>query len=292
MLPVALSDSIGRILLRKYGKPVQIKSLTPLGGGCINQSYRIDTNSDSFFIKYNRAEAFKGMFSSEAAGLKQLLDAGSIRIPSVIENGETDEYTFLMLEFIHQGRKGNGFWEGFGSALAYLHKQSDEVFGWGMDNYIGSLPQSNKAHKAWIDFFIMERLEPMLKLARDGKKIGPELARRFDTLYNRFNEIFPPEPPALLHGDLWSGNFLVDETGNPCLIDPSVYYGHREADLAMTHLFGGFSEEFYSAYHSVFPLEKGWEKRIDIFNLYPLLVHVNLFGGGYISDVGRIMAYY
>jgi fructosamine-3-kinase len=292
MLPVALSDTIGKILLQLYGKPVQIKSVTPLGGGCINQSCRLDTFTGSFFIKYNRADAYKGMFSSEAEGLKQLLNTGSIRIPSVIENGETEDYTFLMLEFIHQGRKGTGFWEGFGSALANLHKQSHEAFGWGFDNYIGSLPQSNKAHKAWNDFFILERLEPMLKLARDGKKISPELARRFDALYNRFNEIFPPESPAFLHGDLWSGNFLVDETGSPCLIDPAVYFGHREADLAMTHLFGGFSEAFYSAYHAAFPLEKGWEKRIDIFNLYPLLVHVNLFGGGYVSDVARIMAHY
>lgn len=292
MLPEALSDTTGKILSQQYGKPVHIRAVTPLGGGCINQAYRLDTSAGGFFIKYNRADAYKGMFASEAEGLNQLSEAGSIHVPEVLSSGEAGSYTFLMLQLIRQGKMGSDFWENFGTALANLHTHTHEQSGWKMDNYIGALPQSNRPHRDWNEFFILERLEPMVRQALDNQEISPALARKFDSLYRKLDEIIPNEPPALLHGDLWSGNFLVDETGNPCLIDPAVYFGHREVDLAMTRLFGGFTEAFYSAYHAAFPLEKGWEKRTDIFNLYPLLVHVNLFGGGYIPDVARIMAYY
>ncbi|MBK7172068.1 MAG: fructosamine kinase family protein [Bacteroidales bacterium] len=292
MLPSNIERHLVEYLTSLHHRPVSITSVTSLGGGCINESFRIETSFGFYFLKYNQAEKYPGMFASEAAGLIKLSEGGSIRIPGVVNNAEAGPYTYLLLEFIRTENKGKHFWDTFGRALAKLHKQPGEMFGWEQDNYIGSLSQSNHEHPDWNEFFILERLEPLLKLALDQKKTSSALVRKFESFYSLLPELLPLEKPALLHGDLWNGNFLVDETGNPCLIDPAVYFGHREVDLAMTRLFGGFSEEFYSAYHAEFPLEKGWEKRIDIFNLYPLLVHVNLFGGGYISDVERIMAYY
>ena len=162
-------------------------------------------------------------------------------------------------------------------------------FGLDHDNYIGSLAQSNKKHADWISFFMEERIRPQLKLAMDKKLIDEGTVKQFDKLFDHFDRLIPKEKPALLHGDLWNGNFLVSDSSRAALIDPAVYFGHREMDLAMTTLFGGFDSEFYRAYDEVFPLEKGFEKRVDIHNLYPLLVHVNLFGGGYVRQVKAVL---
>jgi len=206
-----------------------------------------------------------------------------------------DNTQYLVLEYITPlalGRESGSeiFWHTFGAQLARMHKHSSKTFGLDHNNYIGSLPQSNNHHSAWSDFFILGRLEPQIKLALDAKRIGSEMVKLFNRLFQRIENIFPPEPPALLHGDLWSGNYMRGKAGEPVLIDPAVYFGHREMDLAMTKLFGGFENEFYQSYQEEFPMEKDWQQRADICNLYPLLVHVNLFGGSYASQISIILS--
>jgi fructosamine-3-kinase len=193
------------------------------------------------------------------------------------------------MEWVEGGIKGQGFWADFGRGLALLHRHTRDHFGLERDNYIGSLVQHNTPASDWPSFFIHQRLEPQLKMARDRKRVEAGMAFRFERLFHQLDKLFPAEPPALIHGDLWSGNFLCDDQGCPVLIDPAVYYGHREMDLAMTKLFGGFDVALYTAYHAEWPLEKGWEERVDLCNLYPLMVHVNLFGGGYVAQVEGVL---
>ena len=190
---------------------------------------------------------------------------------------------------MEQSQPENNFWENFGRGLAKLHKTTSDYFVLDHNNYIGSLTQSNRKRDNWIDFFVEERLGFQLKLARDSHLIDSGVLSAAEGLFNRLNEIIPKEQSSLLHGDLWSGNFMLGDQGEACLIDPAVYYGHREMDIAMTKLFGGFDHQFYEAYNQEFPMEKGWEQRMDICNLYPLLVHVNLFGGGYVSQLTSIL---
>ena len=163
-------------------------------------------------------------------------------------------------------------------------------FGLDHDNYIGSLPQSNHQHTSWVEFFIEERLEKQIALAKNSGALNNSTIQQFNNLFKRLKEIIPEEKPSLLHGDLWNGNYMLAADGCACLIDAAVYYDHREMDLAMTRLFGGFPEEFYESYHETFPLSSGFEERVDIHNLYPLLVHVNLFGGSYISQVKSVLS--
>lgn len=260
-----------------------------ISGGCINDAKKLRTTAGDFFVKVNSAVRYPAMFKAEAKGLELLKSANEIYVPEVIGIGEYGGQQFLVTEFVESAVIAPNFWSDFGTSLARLHKHSNSVFGLDEDNYIGSLPQSNKKFNNWADFFIESRLAPQLKLARDKGLVGDKLTTHFESLYKRLDEIFPKEPPALLHGDLWSGNFMVSGEGRACIIDPAVYYGHREMDIAMTRLFGGFGAELYTAYNQEYPMEKGWEARLDICNLYPLLVHVNLFGGGYVSQVSSIV---
>lgn len=271
------------------GKKTEIISAKAIGGGSINETFRLQTSIGDYFVKYNSADRYPGMFQSEARGLEILRNSGPLTVPKVIGSDKTDRYSFLLLELITPGTKAADFWEGFAYGLAVLHRNTNEYFGLDHDNYMGSLSQSNNQHPTWYYFFTEERLEKQVKLGRDKGEIPSNVVRHFEKLYSVLPELIPGEPPALLHGDLWSGNFMTGHDGKACLIDPAVYYGHRESDIAMTQLFGGFSGEFYAAYNRVFPLAKGWEKRVDILNLYPLLIHVNLFGGGYLSQVKRIV---
>jgi protein-ribulosamine 3-kinase len=290
MLPLPISKSIAEFLQNKIGKEITIHSSSTLSGGCINNAIKIQTSAGIFFTKYNLTLAYPEMFTSEAAGLQLLREADEIRIPEVICCGTIEKYSFLLLEFIASENRCHNFWEIFGRALAGLHKHTQPFFGLNRDNYIGSLPQRNHPHQEWINFFILERMEPLIKLARDKGEITVQLVNQFSILFSRLQNLIPAEKSALVHGDLWNGNYLVDEKGHPCLFDPAVYYGHREMDLAMTRLFGGFSPIFYDSYNNASPLEIGWENRIDLFNLYPLLVHVNLFGGAYASQVKQIVS--
>lgn len=292
MLSGKLISAIESALTEKYVSKVLIKKCLPIGGGCINNTMKIETSEGNFFLKHNEAKRYPKMFEAEAKGLQILKSANEIFIPEVICYGEYGEESILVLEFLEPGKKQKNFFEDFGIRLAKLHKHSSEKFGLDHNNYIGSLPQSNKLHKSWIEFFIEERLEKQVKLARDSGAIGNLTIKQFNNLYNHFAEIFPNEKPSLLHGDLWNGNYMAASDGYACIIDPAVYYGFREMDIAMSKLFGGFSPEFYSSYNNEFPMEKGWQSRIDICNLYPLMVHVNLFGGGYLQEVKSILRRY
>ncbi|MEC7646368.1 MAG: fructosamine kinase family protein, partial [Bacteroidota bacterium] len=189
--------------------------------------------------------------------------------------------------FIEPDNKKDNFWELFGHKLAILHKNHQQKFGLGYDNYIGSLPQRNTFAFESVDFFINARILPQLRILE--KRLSISLYSDFDNLFKWLPNLIPVEKPSLLHGDLWNGNYLVNKNGDPTLIDPSIYYGSREVDIAMTKLFGGFPKEFYISYNLHFPLMDNWEDRIDIWNLYPLLIHANLFGGDYLSQIQAIL---
>jgi protein-ribulosamine 3-kinase len=278
---------IAAALSEKFESQVDVKKFDLLGGGSINEAFCLTTTAGKFFIKINSASKFPGLFEAEAKGLNILRENSSYKIPEVILNGEIDNTSFLVLEYLEKGRADLKSQEDAGVFLAKQHKVTSDLFGLDYNNYIGSLPQLNNKHSGWSEFFVQERLMPQIKLAKE--KLNNSTIAGFESLYEKCDEIFPSEPPALLHGDLWSGNFMVTAKGKPSIFDPAVYFGHREMDLAMTRLFGGFSDAFYGGYNSVYPLEKGWEMRVDICNLYPFLVHVNLFGGSYVSQVNTII---
>ena len=289
MLPDELKSTIESLLSEQKGTQVSINETRTVGGGCINEACRLKTNKGNYFLKYNSASAFPAMFEKEAAGLKMLSGTKTIPVPGVVLHGEAGKYGFLLLQYIESGNANHDFWIEFGTKLADLHRDTHTFFGLDHDNYIGSLVQKNNPHPDFCSFFILQRIEPLLKEARNKGAFSLGDTRYFDSLFRTLHNIIPPEKPSLVHGDLWSGNFLVSNESKPCLVDPAVYYGHREADIAMSLLFGGFDPEFYEAYNRTWPMEKGWQKRTDILNLYPLLVHVNLFGGGYARQVLRII---
>lgn len=268
---------------------LKIINSSPVSGGCINNGCKIETSEGSFFLKYND-DRFPGMFEKEAAGLALLNKTGTPRVPEVIFTGKTgSEKIFILLEWISSSTKKSAFSDTFGRQLAKLHSHTRDSFGLDHDNYIGSLPQYNDSRAGWTEFFIEQRLIPQVKMTRDARGLPGDVVRKMEKLYQRLEDLFPPEKPALLHGDLWGGNFMADENGEPAIFDPAVYFGHREMELAFTKLFGGFDKDFYTSYNNSFPLEKGFEERVDIYNLYPLLVHVNLFGESYLFQVQQIL---
>lgn len=289
MLPGSLRKAIEDLLSQTLAPEAVIVSALPLGGGDINHALALETSCGRIFVKYNHATRFPGMFEAEARGLSILAAACTIDTPEIIGFGSAGENSFLALKYIDTGKRMSGFMQQFGQRLAMLHQNSREYFGLDHDNYIGSLPQTNTPSVSWTDFFIQCRLQPMLGIARKNGLLSRDDESAFEHLYNRLRQIVPEESPSLLHGDLWGGNYMCGPAGTPVLIDPAVYYGHREADLSMTRLFGGFDQDFYQAYHAHYPLQPGWEQRIEIFNLYPLLVHVNLFGAGYVGSVKQII---
>jgi protein-ribulosamine 3-kinase len=278
-----------RLLSNAVGFPVRIESAIPSGGGCINECFVLKTFAGKFFLKRNDPRKFSGMFECEAKGLQLLNETLNGISPKAISVDEGENEMLLILEHIETGVPNKQFWNDFAKKLATIHRHTNEYFGLDHDNYIGSLPQSNKQHPDWISFFILERIEPQLKKAIDKNGLSREIHRSFEKMFSRLSEIFPVEKPSLLHGDLWSGNYMIANDGWVRLIDPAVYFGFREMDLAMMKLFGGFDSSFFSHYHEFFPLEKDFEKRVSICNLYPLLVHVNLFGGHYAYEVRATM---
>lgn len=212
-----------------------------------------------------------------------------LKIPQPIDTGRVEDYNYLLSEFIHNSRPHPDYWEDLGMGLAHLHLNHQAHYGLEYDNFIATLPQKNHSLDNWLDFFIEQRLEPLLAKAYFDRLIPLEFLKKFQALYPKLESLFPKEKPSLLHGDLWSGNVLCDPDGKPCLIDPAVYYGHREMDLAFSKLFGGFDTAFYEAYESILPLEPDFDSRMSVYNLYPLLVHLNLFGTAYLPGIEKTL---
>ncbi len=290
MLSTTEIQYLSTLISQKIGTTITFQEQSSIGGGCINQAVCFKTAQGRFFIKQNSHKRYPKMFEKEALGLNLLRESQAIKIPECIVQTTFEEKDFLVLEFIHEGKKADNFWQYFAEALSKLHRTSNENFGLDHDNYIGSLEQINTWKSDWTNFFIEQRLQIQVKHAFDKGLMGKKHLRQLDGLYNELsNGFFPKEVPALLHGDLWNGNFMVQSNGQVALIDPAVYYGHREIELAFTQLFGGFDALFYEAYQAYFPLAKNFEQRVPIYNLYPLLVHVNLFGSSYLSGIDVVL---
>ncbi len=256
----------------------------PVGGGCINRAYRLEGGGRRFFVKLNDADRLE-MFEAEAAGLAELAAAGAVRVPRPICLGAESGQSFLVLEYLELHGDGAAAEERLGRELAALHRVTRPRYGWARDNTIGATPQPNGEMDDWVAFWRERRIGFQLELAaRHGH--GGELQRKGRALLERLDLLLDGHvPPAsLLHGDLWGGNWSVDASGRPVLFDPAVYFGDRETDLAMTALFGGFGPRFYGAYAEAWPLEPGYGERRALYNLYHVLNHLNLFGGGYLGQ--------
>ncbi|MCH7413445.1 fructosamine kinase family protein [Belliella sp. R4-6] len=277
-----------KILFLSFGSDVLILENQLISVGGVNQGVKLKTDRGHFFLKLN-FETDKNFFEMEAEGLRMLSDCCPLSIPTVINFGHVDENNFLLMDWVDSRSRTPKYWEKLGVGVAQLHMHSQSKFGLNNSNYISSLIQSNAMNDSWVSFFIEQRLEPLIGEAFYNGLIDREFFEKFRLIYPKLQDIFPKERPSLLHGDLWSGNVIIDSLGEPTLIDPAVYFGHREMDIAFSLLFGGFDREFYDSYNSVFPMESGFEERKDIYNLYPLLVHLLLFGKGYFIGIKRVV---
>jgi fructosamine-3-kinase len=263
----------------------EVLSTDPVGGGCIHQACRLRAaGGGSYFLKTN-PEPLAGIFFAEAAGLRELDVPGAPRVPEVLLVGEE----FLLLEDLQPASRRADFWVDYGRKLAQLHIQTSPRFGFREDNYIGGSPQLNAWTDNGLDFFKEKRLQPQIQWGMDRGLLTSADLRLCDNLLGKVASIIPEQPPVLLHGDLWSGNLITDSSGEPALIDPAVYYGWAEADLAMTDLFGRYPDPFYGAYNELNPLQAGYRERYPIYNLYHLLNHLNLFGRSYLPGVREIL---
>ena len=264
-----------------------VASARAVAGGDINEAYEIGLGDGRRLFAKANARSPRGMFVAEARGLAWLAEAGALRIPQVVAVAAPEAPTqFLVLELVATGRPARDFDERLGRGLAALHRRGAPAFGLDHDNFVGSLPQENATAPSWPEFYRTRRLEPLLRRAADRGLASSRMRQGFHRLFAALDELCgPPEPPARLHGDLWGGNLLCDDRGAPVLIDPAVYGGHREIDLAMMRLFGGFGARVFDAYPEAAPLADGHGERVTLYQLYPLMVHVNLFGGGYVGSV-------
>ncbi len=263
----------------------KINAVIPLSGGDINQVYVLHTAGQKFVVKINKSSAFPTLFEAEAKGLGHLYQTNTFRIPDDVRWGKVNETIFLMLEFIDSGTPIKGFWSVFGKQLAKLHQTTRPYFGFEEDNYIGTLKQYNTKKSIASEFYITQRLEPQFELAfQKGFSFS-----NLEQFYKNVSAEIPNEPSSLIHGDLWSGNFMVDNNGMPCLIDPSVSYASREMDIAMMYLFGGFDQKLFETYNETFPMTPNWRDRLSLWQLYYLLVHLNLFGSSYYPRVKSIV---
>lgn len=258
-----------------------------IGGGCINEAAACTlADGRRVFVKHN-AGADPGMFPAEARGLAWLAEPGALRVPAVLAVSEPDaETSFIVLELLEPDRPAADHDVALGRGLATLHRAGPAHHGLDHDNFLATLPQSNTPSDDWPSFYAQQRLAPLVRLAVDHGHAPSGWPRDFDRLYQRLPDLAgPPEPPARLHGDLWTGNLHRDASGAPVLIDPAVYGGHREIDLAMLTLFGSPGPRVFAAYHEIYPLDPDYSDRVSLYQLYPLLAHVNLFGTSYVGQV-------
>ena len=280
-----------------YGNNVSVKRRVPVSGGDINRAYALElSDGNRIFMKSNRKEN-ADFFRAESEGLAAIRKTGAVRVPEVIAAGTGEDGAFLLLEYIDSGTGGRQSSEELGSGLARMHMYntcgfvSGGRFGFAKDNYIGAGEQTNTPKETWTEFFLDCRLVPQFD--RAAAYFSREEHKTIDCFLNHIDRyLAEPEYPSLLHGDLWGGNYMTDKAGHPWLIDPAAYVGHAEADLAMTELFGGFDKIFYDAYRSTAGIDSGYRDRKDLYNLYHLLNHLNLFGGGYLYSVKSIISRY
>lgn len=277
-----------------FGNARSVREKRGVGGGCINQTSLLTLDDGTrVFLKENSSR-YEGLFEAESAGLEALASREGPRVPRPYAFWQTAGRQYLLIEYVESGTKRAGFWEDFGRRLARLHRERrSDRFGFALDNHIGATPQQNGWMDKWVSFFGERRLRYQLELAGRNGHAGARWFRPLESLIGHLDRyLAEPEQPSLLHGDLWGGNYMVDEKGDAVLIDPAVYYGNREADIAMTELFGGFDPRFYSAYDEEYARSPGYSERRDLYNLYHLLNHLNLFGGSYAGSVAATVERY
>jgi fructosamine-3-kinase len=270
------------------GKPFAPRAPSQVGGGCINSAVVLADGDTRWFVKLNDASRHD-MFEAERDGLTAMAATDSIRVPRPLCCGIAGAQAFIAMEYLPLGGAGAGTAARAGEQLAAMHRSTAAAYGWYRDNTIGATPQPNAQDSDWARFWIERRLGFQLDLAARNGYTG-RLQQRGAKLLDRIGALLDHAPaPSLLHGDLWGGNFGADAGGNPVIFDPACYYGDREADIAMTELFGGFGSRFYAAYSAAWPLDPGYETRKTLYNLYHILNHLNLFGGGYGSQAERMI---
>ncbi|HRN55725.1 MAG TPA: fructosamine kinase family protein [Agriterribacter sp.] len=292
MLHVSLLEHLQQRFTDFFSSSTSIYQYKAVYGGDINRCFLLETSKGNFFIKVNASIFGLDMFEKEAMGLILLADTGAVKIPRPLFNGKFNQQIFLVIEYIDPGRPAPDFWESFGRSLAQLHYNSAPQFGLHYNNYIGKLTQSNRQHSSWNAFFSAERLFPLVHKAYEKGMLEPGHVAAAEQISGKLHTLFPEEQPSLLHGDLWNGNFIAAANGEAALFDPAVYFGSREMDMAMSLLFGGFDTRFYEAYEHHFPLQPGWRQRVALCQLYPLLVHLLLFGGSYRERVVETLGQY
>lgn len=281
----SLQDAIESI----YGQDVCVTGRRRIGGGDINDAYEFKlSNSERVFIKANTVDNLP-FFIAEEIGLRSIRDTHAIGVPEVLAIGQDIEIgAFLILSYIEGGHRVEDYWERFGRELAAMHSVIQPCFGSGSDNFIGATPQKNDPRPTFLEFFRDMRLGVQFEMA--DRYFSQDDRKKITRLLDHMNDYYiEPEHPSLIHGDLWSGNYLTGNDGRVWIIDPAVYAGHPEADLAMTELFGRCPQAFYDAYNEVSPLQPGYSIRKDFYNLYHLLNHLNLFGAGYLPSVRQIL---
>lgn len=266
----------------------KIKTIQSLAGGDINEVKLLTVDNDHFVIKINAKSKFPDLLQKEANGLKAIRTTGAIDVPEVFGYGDFGNSTYLLMEYIQQGTENSNFWQIFGQQLAQLHQNSRASFGFYEDNYIGSLKQYNSEEENSAEFYIQQRLKPQFDMAKNNGFVF----NRLDIFFEQVSNLIPNEPPALIHGDLWCGNYLANSHNQPCLIDPTVAFAPREMDIAMMKLFGGFDDKLFDAYHEVYPLQAGGDNRVSLWQLYYILAHLNLFGGHYYNRAKAIIQFY
>ncbi|MBI3570522.1 MAG: fructosamine kinase family protein [Gammaproteobacteria bacterium] len=279
-MTTALFTGIGREIAAATGRPFAPAREDEAGGGCINRTFLLEGGGERYFVKLNGAERLS-MFEAEAEGLKEMAATETVRVPIPLCSGVAEGQAFLVLEYLPLHASDTHAQETLGRQLARMHHVTAPTFGWRRDNTIGSTPQPNTPMADWVTFWRDQRLGFQLQLAANSG--GRTLRGKGEQLLEQLPTFFADYRPvaSLLHGDLWGGNTAATADGEPVIFDPAVYYGDREADLAMTELFGGFSARFHAAYHEAWPLDAGYRVRKNLYNLYHVLNHFNLFGGGY-----------
>jgi fructosamine-3-kinase len=278
--------SIKDVILRATEEFGSFHEFSSVLGGDICESFKVKTSTRAFFIKVINDDAYP-ILEAEKKNL-DILNTGFKHIPNTISLGKHERTAYLLLEYIESGQSSTEISLEFGRNLAGLHKVKSEAFGLGYDNYIGTIRQNNDWNSSGVSFFITSRLQPLLAQAKAKNLLNNSDLKRFESLIRKLDNILMKEPPSLIHGDLWSGNYLIGKS-DIYIFDPACYYGFRESDIAMTRLFGGFDTSFYEGYKEVYPLENGWEDRCLILNLYPLLVHLILFGRSYYGQINQIL---